>query len=171
MKKKKKLKVKKLYDGGATDTGDMGSEAANAASTAAGAASVGAGDSGPTDPGIATESITSFGDTFSANARALGPAMVVPGAGVYTALKTLADVEKGRIAMGLPPRSSKNISSTTSDSSNDNTIKPLPKLELTPEEKIPFRKMNFVRASKGSMVSTRGTKSIQVQGHKKTKLY
>ena len=97
--------------------------------------------------------------------------MVVPGAGVYTALKTLADVEKGRRAMGLSSKSYKDTPSTTSDSSNDNTLKPLSKLELTPEEKIPFRKMNFVRASKGSMVSTRGTKSIQVQGHKKTKLY
>jgi hypothetical protein len=37
--------------GGSTDTGYMGSEAANVSSTQSGAASVGAGDSGPTDTG------------------------------------------------------------------------------------------------------------------------
>jgi hypothetical protein len=51
---------------GGTDTGDMGSEAANNAATDAANASVGIGG-GPTDPGIATDTITSFSNNLAAN--------------------------------------------------------------------------------------------------------
>ena len=104
----KRKKIKKYYGGGATDTGDMGSEAANAASTAAGAASVGAGDSGPTDPGIATDSITSFGGNFKARSKALGLGNLLPGSSVFNAIGAIRDTAVGRKAMGL---SSPNYSS------------------------------------------------------------
>lgn len=161
--------------GGSGDTGDMGSEAANAAATAAGAASVGAGSVGPTDPGIATDSITSFGGTLSANVKAMGPRMALPGATAYTALKSISDTQKGRRAMGLSPNKKNMSMAAVEGSSLGNTTKGIssitPSQPLTSESNVPFKRMNFVRASKGTMVSTRGTKSIQVQGHKKTKLY
>jgi len=160
--------------GGSTDTGDLGSEAANAAATAAGAASVGVGSVGPTDPGIARDSITSFGGNLSANARSMGARMAIPGATAYTALKSISDTQKGRKAMGLSSNK-KSMSMASIDGSSASTTKSIPSIQpsqpLTPENKVPFNKITFVRASKGSMVSTRGTKSIQVQGHKKTKLY
>lgn len=160
--------------GGATDTGDMGSEAANVASTAAGAASVGVGSVGPTDPGIATESITSFGDNLSANVRSMGAKMALPGATAFTVLKSISDTQKGRRALGLSPNK-KSMSMASIDDSSDNTTKSIPSIQpsqpLMPEDKVPFKKMNFVRASKGIMVSKRGTKSIQVRGFKKTKIY
>lgn len=103
MRKKRKLRVKKYYNGGATDTGDMGSEAANVASTAAGAASVGAGNSGPTDPGIAKDSITSLAGNYAARASVLGLGNVVPGATAYNAIGAMRDTAIGRQAMGMAP--------------------------------------------------------------------
>ena len=89
--------------GGATDTGDMGSEAANVASTNAGAASVGAGSGGPTDPGIATDTITSFGNNYAANMAAYGPlGFAVPGLGLITGIQTAIQTDKARQMMGLP---------------------------------------------------------------------
>jgi len=124
----KRKKIKKYYGGGATDTGDMGSEAANAASTAAGAASVGAGDSGPTDPGIATDSITSLGGNFTARSKTLGLGNLLPGSGVFNAIGAIRDTAVGRKAMGL---SSPNYSSPKeTDSGGGEDIK---KKKLIPE--------------------------------------
>ena len=116
------------------------------------------------------ESITSFGDNFSANVSAMGPAVVVPGAGVYAGIKTLSDTSKGRKAMGM-----KNKTTPTSTQTSDGSDSSLPKITSLPSLSIDkpstFKRINFIRAKTGTSVSTRGTKSIQVQGHKKIKLY
>jgi len=89
--------------GGSGDTGDMGSEAANVASTNAGAASVGAGSGGPTDPGIATDTITGYGNNYSANMAAYGPlGFAMPGLGLITGIQTSIQTNKAREMMGLP---------------------------------------------------------------------
>ena len=115
-------------------------------------------------------SITSFGDNFSANVSAMGPAVVVPGAGVYAGIKTLSDTSKGRKAMGM-----KNKTTPTSTQTSDGSDSSLPKITSLPSLSIDkpstFKRINFIRAKTGTSVSTRGTKSIQVQGHKKIKLY
>ena len=115
MSKKRKLRVKKYYNGGSTDTGDMGSEAANAASTAAGAASVGAGSSGPTDPGIATDSITSLAGNFAARASALGMRNALPGAQAYNAIGAMRDTAIGRRAMGMAPAITSRFTNASGD--------------------------------------------------------
>jgi hypothetical protein len=84
--------------GGSGDTGDMGSEAANAAATASGAASVGAGSVGPTDPGIATDTITSFGGNLSANVQS-NPLMAAISP-VGTVARTAMQTAQARSMMG-----------------------------------------------------------------------
>jgi hypothetical protein len=171
MKKKKKLKVKKFEYGGNTGFGDDNDGFGNdgdgfggSSDTGPGGLSSNIGASYTGDSGI-----EGWGNTIAA-AKELGLGMALPGAGLYTVYKGAKQTQAMRDEMGLPSKSS--TPSTDDGTSDSNDIKPLPKLEpLTPEEKNPFKKMTFVRASKGSMVSTRGTKSIQVQGHKKTKLY
>jgi len=162
--------------GGSGDTGDMGSEAANAAATAAGAASVGVGSVGPSDPGIATDSITSPAGTFSANVRSMGAKMALPGATAYTALKTISDVQKGRRAMGLSSnKKSMSMASIEGSGAQQFQTKSIPAIEpakpSTTESKGPIQRVSVVRANKGMMVSKRGTKSIQTQGFKKVKIY
>ena len=87
----------------ATDTGDMGSEAANNAATDAANASVGAGDSGPTDPGPpATDTISSFGNNFSANMQSYGPlGYAVPGLAAVTGIQTAIQTNQARDMLGL----------------------------------------------------------------------
>ena len=84
--------------GGSGDTGDMGSEAANAAATASGAASVGAGSVGPTDPGIATDTITSFGGNLSANIQSNPLAAAISPVG--TVARTAMQTAQARSMMG-----------------------------------------------------------------------
>ena len=57
---------------------------------------------GPRDPGIATESITSFKDNLAARQKAMGFANVLPGAGVVNVLGAVSDTAVGRKAMGMP---------------------------------------------------------------------
>jgi hypothetical protein len=122
------------------------------------------------DTGTPTQSITSFSDTFGTNLSTLGPALAIPGAGIYAAAKTASDVQKGKKAMGYP--TTEKYTSTTVNGSSDNSIQPLAALQpASPKEMSSFKRINFIRAKTGTSVSTRGTKSIQVQGHKKTKLY
>ena len=85
--------------GGSGDTGDMGSEAANAAATASGAASVGAGSVGPTDPGIATDTITSFGGNLSANIQSNPLAAAISPVG--TVARTAMQTAQARSMLGL----------------------------------------------------------------------
>jgi len=88
-------------DGGSagSDTGDMGSESANNAATDAANASVGIGDSGPTDPGIATDTISSFGNNLAANVMA-NPVMAAISP-MGTMFSTAMQTAQARSMMGL----------------------------------------------------------------------
>lgn len=99
---RRKIKTKKFYSGNAVDTGDLGSEAANVAANQSAMASIGLGGDSPVDPGIAKESITSFGDNLKARQKAMGFANILPGAGVVNVLGAIGDTAVGRKAMGMP---------------------------------------------------------------------
>ena len=169
--KKKKIKVKKYYAGGVGDDDDAGFGAADYGGDGPGVST----DTGPgglsTDIGksyTGDSGIEGWGNTIDAG-KDMGFGAALPGAGLVAMIQGERKTRAMKEAMNLNP----DYPDTDRERGGDGIeeIKPLPKLDLTPEEKNPFKKINFVRASKGSMVSTRGTKSIQVQGHKKTKLY
>jgi len=170
--KKKKIKVKKYYAGGVGDDDDAGFGAADYGGDGIGVST----DTGPgglsTDIGksyTGDSGIEGWGNTIDAG-KDMGLGMALPGAGLVAMIQGERKTRAMKEAMNLNP--DYQDPDREFGGSDAPEIKPLPKLEpLTPEEKNPFKKMTFVRASKGSMVSTRGTKSIQVQGHKKTKLY
>jgi hypothetical protein len=84
--------------GGSGDTGDMGSEAANNAATNAANASVGIGG-GPTDPGIATDTITSFSNNLAANIQS-NPLMAAISP-VGTVARTAMQTAQARSMLGL----------------------------------------------------------------------
>jgi hypothetical protein len=58
---------------------------------------------GPVDPGIPTESITSFKDNFKARQRVLGSANIIPGATIFNAIGAARDTIVGRKAMNMSP--------------------------------------------------------------------
>ena len=101
---RQKLKVKKFRGGGGYQGGRK--------DTPAGAAKAGPVErpgnyqekqiTGPVDPGIPTESITSFKDNLAARQKALGVANLIPGSGVVNVLGAMQDTAIGRKAMGMP---------------------------------------------------------------------
>jgi len=122
---RQKLKVKKFRGGGGYQGGRK--------DTPAGAAKAGPVErpgnyqekqiTGPVDPGIPTESITSFKNNLAARQKSLGFANILPGAGVVNVLGAVKDTAVGRKAMGMPA-----VSATTqklkemSGRGGDNTI-------------------------------------------------
>ena len=96
-----KLKGIKAASGTAVDTGDLGSEAANVAANQSAMASLGGGNNNATDPGIATDSITSFSGNLKARQQSTGFASVLPGMGAINVLGAALDTFKGRKAMGM----------------------------------------------------------------------
>jgi hypothetical protein len=101
---RKKLKVKKFRGGGGYQGGRK--------DVAPGAAKAGPVErpgnyqekqiTGPIDPGIATESITNFGDNLKARQKAMGFANVIPGAQIVNVAGAIKDTAVGRKAMGMP---------------------------------------------------------------------
>ena len=94
-----KLKGIKAASGSAVDTGDLGSEAANVAANQSAMASLGGGNNA-TDPGIATDSITSFSGNLRARQQSLGLGNIIPGAGFMNAIGALRDTMIGKQVMG-----------------------------------------------------------------------
>jgi len=95
-----KLKGIKAASGSAVDTGDLGSEAANVAANQSAMASLGGGNNNATDPGIATDSITSFSGNLRARQQSLGLGNIIPGAGFMNAIGALRDTMVGKQVMG-----------------------------------------------------------------------
>ena len=95
---RKKLRVQKFFKGAQADA--RAGKAAMSPNTSVTGQVRSPQD--PVDPGIATESITSFKDNLPARQKAMGFANVLPGAGVVNVLGAVSDTAVGRKAMGMP---------------------------------------------------------------------
>jgi hypothetical protein len=96
---RKKLKVKKFFKGAEADA-KAGKAAMSPNTSVTGQVR---SPQGPVDPGIATESITSFKDNFRARQRAQGAANVIPGSTIFNAIGAARDTLVGRKAMNMSP--------------------------------------------------------------------
>jgi hypothetical protein len=96
---RKKLKVQKFFKGAQADA--RAGKAAMSPNTAV--TGQVRSPQGPVDPGIPTESITSFKDNFKARQKALGSANIIPGSTIFNAIGAARDTIVGRKAMNMSP--------------------------------------------------------------------
>jgi hypothetical protein len=96
---RKKLRVQKFFKGAQADA-RAGKAAMSPNTSVTGQVR---SPQGPVDPGIPTESITSFKDNFKARQRVLGSANIIPGATIFNAIGAARDTIVGRKAMNMSP--------------------------------------------------------------------
>ena len=96
---RKKLRVQKFFKGAQADA-RAGKAAMSPNTSVTGQVR---SPQGPVDPGIPTESITSFKDNFKARQRVLGSANIIPGATIFNAICAARDTIVGRKAMNMSP--------------------------------------------------------------------
>jgi hypothetical protein len=96
---RKKLRVQKFFKGAQADA-RAGKAAMSPNTSVTGQVR---SPQGPVDPGIPTESITSFKDNFKTRQRVLGSANIIPGATIFNAIGAARDTIVGRKAMNMSP--------------------------------------------------------------------
>jgi hypothetical protein len=96
---RKKLRVQKFFKGAQADA-RAGKAAMSPNTSVTGQVR---SPQGPVDPGVPTESITSFKDNFKARQRVLGSANIIPGATIFNAIGAARDTIVGRKAMNMSP--------------------------------------------------------------------
>ena len=95
---RKKLRVQKFFKGAQADA--RAGKAAMSPNTSVTGQVRSPQD--PVDPGIATESITSFKDNLAARQKSIGFANIIPGVGVLNFVGAGLDTFKARKEMGVP---------------------------------------------------------------------